>query len=217
MVVHLPSIGTYRTCTSTDNSATTESTDAISTNVQSLSARELTPSQVAARHVTLRNLPEFRGNPAEWEIFLSAYTVSTESCGSSHKEHLPRLKRAIQGPERDMLRSQPNTAKSVPKVMETLEMLYGRLELIVNRLLKKIEKQPVPKANDSNHLKNPLFIKTIVNKLSPNIKLNWAYFRESQNDLATLGDCLYRLAKVTCQIADDPLESHEYTDDTSDR
>lgn len=44
--------------------------------------------QLAARHVVSRELPIFDGNPAEWPMFWSSYTTSSQMCGYTGAENL---------------------------------------------------------------------------------------------------------------------------------
>ena len=105
-----------------------------------------TPSQLAARQVMPRDLPPFSGNPTDWPVFISSYTNTTLACGYSPAENLVRLQRCLKGPAYEPVSSRLLLPESVPHILETLRLLYGRPELLINALLEKVRSIPAPKA-----------------------------------------------------------------------
>lgn len=75
-----------------------------------------------------KELPVFSGNSEEWPMFFSAFNTSTEACGYSNVENLGRLQRCLKGGALEAVRSRLLLPTSVPQVMQTLQLLYGRLE-----------------------------------------------------------------------------------------
>lgn len=195
--------------------------------VDSKPSASLTTAQIASRHVVTRDLPIFTGKPEQWPMFLSRFENSTQLCGYSDSENLDRLQKCLKGSALEAVRSRLLTAESVPEIMSTLEMLYGRPELIVNALMRKIRNELPPKADKLNtlvdfalsvrnvcatleqanlnyHLSNPALIQELVEKLPTNIKIEWAKFKGNIPDvnLSTLGNFLYDLAKVISTVTE---------------
>lgn len=99
----------------------------------------LTPDNIACRQVLSKELPTYSGRPEEWAIFYSSFEHSTQLCMYSGAENLIRLQRALKG---DALKSVGNMLlipSSVPEVMQMLKQLYGRPELIIDSLIKKVK------------------------------------------------------------------------------
>ncbi|XP_058817217.1 uncharacterized protein LOC131680521 [Topomyia yanbarensis] len=155
------------------------------------------PEQLAARQVMPRDLPEFTGDPEEWPMFLSSYNNTTNACGYNNAENLSRLQRCLKGSALKSVRYYLMSPESVPDVIRTLETLYGRPEMIINKLIKNVRETPPPKsekletliefgmairnltqhlivAGQQSHLANPILLQEIVDKLPAGVKLQWA-------------------------------------------
>lgn len=162
--------------------------------------RSLTSDQISARQVMAKELPRFTGDPEEWPLFISCFEMTTECCGYSDVENLMRLQRCLAGGAREAVRCKLMIPSSVPTIIQTLRLLYGRPELIINTLLKKIREVSAPKpdkletlisfgiavqnfcghlqaAGQQQHLSNPVLIQELVDKLPANIKLDWALYK----------------------------------------
>lgn len=158
--------------------------------------------QLAARHVVSRELPIFDGNPAEWPMFWSSYTTSTQMCGYTGAENLLRLQRCLKGEARKAVNSFLLHPANVDDIMSTLRTLYGRPEAIINTLLNDVRSTPTPKpekletlvnfglvvrnlcahlvsAGQEMHLANPILLQELVDKLPANVKLGWAMHKQS--------------------------------------
>ncbi|XP_053686372.1 uncharacterized protein LOC128735917 [Sabethes cyaneus] len=171
------------------------------------------PSQLAARQIMPRNLPPFAGNPADWPLFISAFVNTTAACGYSSVENLTRLQRCLKGAAYEAVRSCLLLAASVPQVINTLQLLYGRPELLINVLLDKVRSTPAPKverletliefgmavqslcdhleaAGQQSHLTNPCLLMELVDKLPAHVKMEWANFMQQypEVNLKTFGD-----------------------------
>ncbi|XP_058446466.1 uncharacterized protein LOC131427358 [Malaya genurostris] len=187
--------------------------------------RTPTAQQLAARHVIPKELPYFSGNPAEWQMFISAYDNSTMLCGYTDGENLMRLQRCLKGNALEAVRSYLLMPASVPYVLSTLRTLYGRPELVVHCLLSKVRSVPPPKAdrleslisfgliiqNLCGHLRatqqeaqlqNPMLLQELVDKLPANIKLDWALYKQhvSVVDLGTFGDYMSALVSAASDV-----------------
>ncbi|XP_055633624.1 uncharacterized protein LOC129773970 [Toxorhynchites rutilus septentrionalis] len=162
-----------------------------------------TPEQLAARQVLPKELPPFSGNPEDWPLFISSFNNSNDACGFTHAENLMRLQRCLRGPALDAVRSRLLLPNSVPQVISTLQTLYGRPEILVYALLKKVREVPAPKSErletligfgmavqnlcdhlqageQEAHLNNPTLLFELVDKLPSNLKLDWAMVKRQQ-------------------------------------
>ncbi|XP_062541972.1 uncharacterized protein LOC134209970 [Armigeres subalbatus] len=149
--------------------------------------RAPTSRQLAARHVMPKELPLFSGSPEEWPMFYSAFNTSTEACGFSNVENLGRLQRCLKGGALEAVRSRLLLPASVPQVMQTLQLLYGRPEQIIYALLQKVREVPAPKADNLStvvafgmavqNFCDHLEAAGQVDKLPANLKLDWVTFK----------------------------------------
>ncbi|XP_055633544.1 uncharacterized protein LOC129773906 [Toxorhynchites rutilus septentrionalis] len=156
--------------------------------------------QMAARQVMPRELPNFSGDPQDWPLFYSSFCNSTEACGYTDSENLARLQRCLKGSALEAVRSRLLMPQSVPFVIDILRRLYGRPEILIHSLLQKLRTVPSPKfdnlqsqinfglavqnvvdhmtiANLPDHLWNPTLLHELVEKLPPQIKMQWSYYK----------------------------------------
>ncbi|XP_055643306.1 uncharacterized protein LOC129779701 [Toxorhynchites rutilus septentrionalis] len=184
-----------------------------------------TPRQIAARHVMPKDLPLFSGNSEEWPMFFSAFNTSTEACGYSNVENLGRLQQCLKGAALEAVRSRLLLPTSVPQVIHTLQMLYGRPEQIIYALLQKIRDVPAPKADNLctiaafgmavqnfsehleaagqvQHLSNPVLLQELVDKLPANLKLDWVAFKRqfAAVDLRVFGRYMANLVSAAAEV-----------------
>lgn len=164
-----------------------------------MSTNAPTPSQLAARQVMPRDLPSFDGNPADWPIFISSFVNTTVACGYTSAENLARLQRCLKGDAYEAVRSRLLLPDTVPQVLNTLQLLYGRPELLIGALLHKVRSVPAPRAEklesliefgmavqslcdhleaagQQTHLSNPTLLMELVDKLPAHTKMEWASF-----------------------------------------
>lgn len=181
----------------------------------------LSRSQIAARHAVSRDLPTFTGDPEEWPLFFATFQSTTRICGFTAEENMIRLNKCIQGGARTNVLSQLLHPKNVDGVISTLKMLYGRPEIIVQSLIRKIQALPPPKADKlstlvdfaiavrnmvatieacelNDYLFNVSLLQELVERLPSMIKLSWAVFRQqmARVTLKDFSDWLYRMAEA---------------------
>ncbi|XP_055609362.1 uncharacterized protein LOC129756488 [Uranotaenia lowii] len=173
----------------------------------------LTSNQLAARSVFSKELPTFAGNPEEWPLFYSSYLTGTRECGLTNAENLIRLQRCLKGEALEAVRSSLLIPETVPCAIETLEMCYGRPDVLINALLIKIRNTPAPKegrlesliayglaiknfcnhilaANLKEHFTNPTLLQELVEKLPTDTKMKWADYMELTGEKSL--DCFGR-------------------------
>lgn len=184
-----------------------------------------TPEQISARHVMPRDLPDFSGDPEDWPLFLSSFNNSTAACGYNHAENLARLQRCLKGDARKAVQYYLLSPESVPDVLDTLRTLFGRPEILINKLIRNVRDCPMPKgerletlidfgmtvrnlthhllaAGQHAHLSNPVLLQELIEKLPANIKLQWAqhldYFPVPS--LQTFSDFMARVVDSVAKV-----------------
>ncbi|XP_062537741.1 uncharacterized protein LOC134206075 [Armigeres subalbatus] len=165
-----------------------------------------TQRQLAARQSLAKELPRFSGDPAEWPIFISKYRYTTEACGFSEGENMLRLQRCLTGPALEAVRSRLVLPAAVPQVMETHRMRFGRPELLINALLRRVRDIPAPK---SDRLDQLIDFGMAVQALSDHI--------EAANERAHLSNPALLQELVTKLPADQPFESEVKRSNPRDR
>ncbi|XP_062713719.1 uncharacterized protein LOC134290573 [Aedes albopictus] len=146
-------------------------------------------------------------------------------CGYSQSENLMRLQRCLKGKALEAVRSNLLLPSSVPKIMETLETLFGSPERLVQSLLNKVRSVPTPKAerletlvnfglvvqnlvghlkaaNQQAHLTNPTLLQELVDKLPPHLRLDWALYKKNDGlvDLATFCDYMSVITSAASDV-----------------
>ncbi|XP_055623726.1 uncharacterized protein LOC129767128 [Toxorhynchites rutilus septentrionalis] len=184
-----------------------------------------TAEQLAARQVIPRELPVFSGNPQDWPLFFSSFRNSTEACGYNDAENLARLQRCLRGHALDRVRSRLLIPESVPHVMATLQRLYGRPEIIIMSLLKRMREISSPRGDDlktlikfgmgvenlvdhmiladqQQHISNPMLLQELVDRLPSNLKLQWASYKRNYYvvNLATFNDFMKELVMMASEV-----------------
>ncbi|XP_062712131.1 uncharacterized protein LOC115266788 [Aedes albopictus] len=189
--------------------------------------QQFTPSsaQLAARQVMPRELPDFSGDPQDWPLFSSSFHNSTAACGFTDAENLARLQRCLKGHALDSVKSRLLMPESVPHVMETLRKLYGRPEVLIHTLLRRLRSVPPPKTENLqsvitfgmavrnlvdhmfvakllDHLRNPMLLHELVEKLPSEMKMQWSWYKRSQTDvnLATFGEFMDELVTTASDV-----------------
>ncbi|XP_055542520.1 uncharacterized protein LOC129728131 [Wyeomyia smithii] len=211
---------------SSENSSSTESESEEKGSKKKKSVRAgPTKAQMTARQFLSRKLPAFTGRPEEWPIFFSSYQTSTKACGFSNLENLARLQECLKGAARDAVSSRLLLPDAVPQVMETLRMLYGRPEQLLNTLLTKVRKADPPKSDKlssfitygvlvqqlcdhleasklMDHLVNPMLIRELVDKLPASTKIDWVRYKRQVTSvtLRTLADFLSDLVSAASEV-----------------
>lgn len=184
-----------------------------------------TPQQVNARQVMTADLPVFSGDPEEWPVFYSQFKNTTMACGYSDSENLIRLQRCLKGQALEYVRSRLLLPSLVPKVMDTLKMLYGRPTVIIGSLIKKVRAVPSPEMErletiinygmaiqnlvdhliameQTAHLRNPTLLQELIGKLPGEMKLQWAQYKRTResSSLEVLCDFMNELVQDACEV-----------------
>lgn len=199
--------------------------------------------QIAARQVTGKDLPIFSGNPEDWPMFIRTYEETTKACGFSDVENLVRLQKCLRGIALETVRSRLMMPAGVSHVIKTLQMRFGRPELIIRSLLERIRRVSAPKperldtlidfglavenlvvhlqaAKQENHLTNPVLLQELVMKLPAQLRLDWARYKLLRHDatLATFGEFMNELIQAASEVSFDlPISLSTKTEKPKDR
>ncbi|XP_055600236.1 uncharacterized protein LOC129749323 [Uranotaenia lowii] len=203
-------------------------------------------SQIAARQLMAKDLPMFSGDPEDWPLFSRMFFNTTQACGYSDADNLTRLQRCLRGPALEAVRSKLLLPNSVPLVMETLKILYGRPEILIFALINKVKNTPGPKPGRLDtlitfgmtvqnlvdhlavgqhfaHMNNPTLIHKLVDKLPDQMKLDWALYKEQflEDDLRVFATFMSVLVKaataVTINVGEKPDNRNSKLDKQKDR
>lgn len=172
----------------------------------------LTKSQLQARLVIPKEIPQFSGDPKYWPQFITTFINSTQQCGFTAEENMARLSKCLKGDAYNAVRTDLLMPSSLGTVLSTLRMLYGRPELIFNSAMEQIKQTPpvklerletivafsmrvkafcdiVKTANMNEYLINPTLLSEMVDKLPSMLKLEWGRHRrlvELDNPVVTI-------------------------------
>lgn len=102
----------------------------------------------------LIDLPEFYGSPEEWPMFSVAYRETTATYGYTNLENLLRLQKALKGTARQRVQSLLIHPASVDSVLNSLEFIYGRPELLIRSQIAKARAFPAISAGKPNEIIN---------------------------------------------------------------
>ncbi|XP_062537781.1 uncharacterized protein LOC134206100 [Armigeres subalbatus] len=183
---------------------------------------------IAAQQVMGKELPTFSGSPEDWPIFISCFEQSTTTCENSDAVNLIRLQRCSKGPVLEAVRNRLLLPPGVPSVIDTFRTLYGRPELLIRSLLRKIQHVAAPKhdrlesvmefglavqnlvdhleaAHQEDHLANPVLMQQLVEKLPGPLKLDWALFKKhyEKPTLRTFGLFMSQLVVAASEVTYD--------------
>ncbi|XP_055623093.1 uncharacterized protein LOC129766546 [Toxorhynchites rutilus septentrionalis] len=187
----------------------------------------LNRSQIAARQAVSRELPYFDGDPEEWPLFFATFESTTRMCGYTPEENAVRLQKCLRGKAKDSVRSQLLYPGNVNSVIATLKILFGRPEIVIHSLIRKIQALPAPKVDKlgslidfavavrnmvatvqacelDDYLYNVSLLQELVDRLPPMIKLNCAMHRQVANTRVTLSsfsDWLYSVAEAASSVS----------------
>ncbi|XP_055906876.1 uncharacterized protein LOC129942102 [Eupeodes corollae] len=210
------------------NNASSPNAPASNYFMPAVSAEDFIPSkaQMAARQVIVKEQVTFSGHPEDWPLFISWYTSTTLSCGYTNSDNHRRLQSCLKGEALENVKYRLFIPDQVPGVINTLTRLYGRSEVIIDNLIDKMRNEPPPREDKlqsiikfsltienicgvmmatglHKHLADPSLLRELVDKLPPNLRLDWGHFSRSVNDVdlsvynSWLADKAYSASMVT--------------------
>lgn len=184
----------------------------------------LSREEVAARHV-VKELSKFDGNPRAWPRFITSFNRSTEVCGFNNLENLERLTNSLSGRALTAVESSLTMEENLPRILATLEMIFGKPEFIITSLIDEMRKSSPPSADNidsiiryalevenisvtmkiaklSEHLWNPILLSEMVERLPCQLKLEWAThkFNNPESNIEVFGLWLKQKAMTYATI-----------------
>ena len=149
-----------------------------------------------ARQTVGKELPTFSGQPEEWPTFAHLYKLTTDQCGFSDAENIVRLQRSLRGKAKEAVAPMLTLPENVTEVLKTLELRFGRPELVISTLIHKAKACGNVKADDfgnliafstavqtlvatmklmraEGHMYNPQLRQELVSKLPPGLRMQW--------------------------------------------
>src|SRR5277367_3817351 len=154
------------------------------------------------RYITRQNikeLPEFDGNPEKWLLFIDQVNRSTIVGEFGNADNLTRIQKALKGPALAAVESMLLSPENVPEILRILERQFGRPELIMQTLTKKVQK--LNRVSEENlgrvyelnncvqslvtairalgvpaYMINPQMMADICDKMSPQMQIDWGRY-----------------------------------------
>ncbi|XP_062556821.1 uncharacterized protein LOC134221647 [Armigeres subalbatus] len=99
--------------------------------------------RMLARSSGSNNLPTFDGNVREWQLFINQYRLTTAAGEYSGFENVVRLNKCLVGKARDAVQHMLLTSDDGEKIIEALELRFGRPELLLRALINEIRNLPL--------------------------------------------------------------------------
>lgn len=150
-----------------------------------------------ARQSVGRDLPNFSGSPEEWLLFIGNFNGTTELCGFSDEENLLRLQKALKGDAKEACQALMISPKNVKRIIETLELRFGRPEYLIRDSIEKAKNIKSPTFEDpesiikysvsvqnlvvilqslnrQEYLRNPELLRTLEEKMPSVMKFMWS-------------------------------------------
>jgi len=162
-----------------------------------------------ARQAHPRELTSFYGDPDDWPTFITEFEGSSTECQFTNVENMARLRKCLRGKAKEAVKSMLILPENVDLVIRTLQMNFGRPELIISTLINKINKIPKvadgkPDAilqlsnsvmnlvstmkilNETGHMTNPQLLCDLEDKLPTYTKIQWAQVKMQVDEPVTL-------------------------------
>lgn len=109
----------------------------------------------ALKQTKTKDLPIFNGDQIlEFPNFMAEFERSTEEMRITNRENLRRLNKAVQGNARKTIQSLLYDENNVQKIIQTLQMNFGRKEWIIVKLMNKLKSFPNIKEESLESFRN---------------------------------------------------------------
>ncbi|CAG9817899.1 unnamed protein product [Phaedon cochleariae] len=187
---------------------------------------EKDPVEILLNGQSIKDLPLFSGEPEDWPLFISRFRKTTKACKFTDEKIMIRIQKCLRGRARKTVKPLLISSSNVKTILETLEMMFGRPEIIISMLFEKSKKTPSPRERkpDSNilcsnavinlittmevlessgHMYNPQLLDEITRKLSYFLKLNWGKYalkNRGNVNLKMFSEWLKEKSEITCYV-----------------
>lgn len=185
-----------------------------------------------------RDLPPFSGRPEEWPSFIATFKRTTTACGFTDAENVERIRKCLRGSAAKSVECLLVSPQSLPKVLQILEEKYGQPEVVVHAMVTKTKAVPPVKEDkpqtmiefgtavvnlvaaiknlgEDGHLKNPVLLRELVEKLPPNVRISWeesVVSAVSTSSLEDFSEWVEKRVKIACRMCP-PKQFEEKKDD----
>lgn len=157
-----------------------------------------------------RDLPIFKGDPMEWLHFKNFYDESTKICQFSNAENVCRLRKCLTGEAKECVSALLMGDVSADNIINTLELRFGRPEIIIYKIQSQLKKLPslslsyhneivsfsikikncvvaMKAIKQDDYLRSPELTSVILSKLPCSLITRWAdYAHENREKSLTL-------------------------------
>ena len=192
--------------------------------------------KMLARQAIKTDLPSFSGDSRQWGSFITQYRKSTELCGLSNDENLQRLLKCLHGKAMELVAPMLIIPENVPMVIKTLEMTFGRPELVIKTMITDLKAIPsiregkpdtiisfanhvqnlvvtMENLNCSAHLTNPSLLEDLTLKLTPALQMSWcATLTDRCPNLSDFSCFLKGLSAAACRMPITPYVNDKSTE-----
>ncbi|KAL0821975.1 hypothetical protein ABMA28_005363 [Loxostege sticticalis] len=179
--------------------------------------------ELLTRLATSKDLPVYHGDPLDWLQFRNAYFESTKLCKYTDTENMWRLRKCLRGEAKEAVSSLLIDCASPHDIIETLELRFGRPEIVMNKIVSQLKKIPplsqtyhtelvqfsikiknyiaaASAIKQREYLHSPELVSIIVSKLPTLLVTKWADYAfgidlSEKPKLECLSDFLYSEAK----------------------
>lgn len=107
---------------------------------QEISAQRVIETNSFMTRQALIKLPKFNGSAREWPKFKSIFDDTTAEGKFTNLENLSRLEEALEGQAARSVSGLMVAAANVPRIMQRLEEIFGRPDIIYQQLLEELTK-----------------------------------------------------------------------------
>lgn len=162
-----------------------------------------------ARQGVGKDLLHFSGNPEDWLMFINQYKKSSQVCNFTEEENMMRLQKALTGEAKETCQSLFVSPLNVKRILETLELRFGRPEYLIKSLMNKVRDVPPPRfekpdtvvkfsiavqnlvvnlqnLGKKEYMWNPELVEELENKLPSIMRFMWSVHKSS---LAASSNC----------------------------
>ena len=144
-------------------------------------------SSIALRLKSVKDLPDFSGDPLEWINFREAYKLSTDLGGYTDRENINRLFKSLKGDARESVKTLLATTGDADAVIRTLDLQYGNKNVVAQRIINDIQGLP---SLESGHISITRFAAKLQNAVEAFKSLNLTCYLSSPDLLKSVASKL---------------------------
>ena len=160
-------------------------------------------------------------------------------CGLTNQENRARLQKYLRGKALDSVRPLLTIPDNVPKVLDTLKMLFGRPQQVIRRMIEKLDELPTPtesipdtliqfanaisnlvstmkSLHYTGHITNPTLLEDLVARLPHSLQFQWCeVLKTNDKNLGDFANWLMDIATTACLMPTHSLTDEDKSDTCS--